>query len=114
MVNPMDDWVEGKYPDRRMPPQSAVLGLMRELHADLDAARTERKLADERREKVMTRLDSLEKAVAALETKIEPVVEALRIGRAMRWLLGGLIAAIVSLAASYAWVKEHLITMGQR
>lgn len=118
-MNPMEDWVPGKYPDRREPPESAIVQALRDAAAQLDETRRDREEARRQRGELVAQIGSMAQKVEALEAKVGPLVDAMTKARGIWWFLGvmvgvlGGIAAVVAAAATAAtWLKLHLLNGG--
>jgi hypothetical protein len=110
----MEDWVPGKYPDRRTPPQDEIVAVLSSVRAMLGEATREREAG--RTEMIELRADMKIAAEErkALREEMKPLTLALQQARAVRWVLATMVAAIVGLAASYAWLKTHVLTLMSR
>ncbi len=112
-MNPMDD-----FADRRTPPQSDIMALMIELRAIANAAREE--LRDFRTEREAWRdqfadlradMRVAAEERAALRAEIKPLTETMHQARAIRWVVTGLVATVIAMASSYAWLKAHVFLL---
>lgn len=112
----MEDFVPGKYPDRRDPPESAIVAALRAAAEQIEETRRDREQAREQRAQMVSQITAMAAQVSALEAKVAPLVDAMTKARGIWWFLGvlvgvlGGIAAVVAAAATAAtWLKLHLM-----
>jgi hypothetical protein len=117
-MNPMEDYVAGRYPenDRRNPPEASLLTTLREATEELQRWREQRDHDIEARAAVRARLEAVESNVAAIRGELAPLTKAMTKFEGGWRMLGILIAVVGGMAtavgaglAAFAWLKAHIL-----
>lgn len=81
-MNPLEDWVPGKFPDRRDPPEETVKVLLTRVEAQLAASVAQQQTleqrlaaAQEQRTALGQKIETLVEQMDGLAAKIAPVLE---------------------------------------
>lgn len=122
-MNPMEDWVPGKFTDRRDPPEDSVKALMARVETQLSVAvaqqqtlETRLAAAQEQRVALAAKIETLTTQMDALAEKIAPVLEFHQQVKGAQWataagartaafllMLLGAIGGLITFAKMHLW-----------